>query len=145
MTRKAARPSPRMADLRASLEGRRARLLADMSEMMRSVRSRSPDEREIPDAAEGADASIQDDLDLAVIQMKAETLARIDVALKRLDAGSYGDCVECGQAISKERLQAMPFAVRCTSCESTREHRAGARPALPSGRAYPNRLLDATE
>jgi len=116
-----------------------------MGEMMRSVRSRSPEEREIPDAAEGADASIQDDLDLAVIQMKAETLARIDVALKRLDAGAYGDCVECGQAISKERLQAMPFAVRCTACEELRERRAGARQAPPASRAYPNRLLDATD
>lgn len=145
MARKAVPQTTRMADLRASLEGRRAQLIAGMSEMMRGVRSRTPDEREIPDAAEGADANIQDDLDLAVIQMKAETLARIDVALKRLDAGAYGDCVECGQAIPKERLHAMPFAVRCTSCEDARERRAGTRHAPPGGRLYPSRLLDAAE
>ena len=49
--------------------------------------------------------------------MKAETVARIDAALRRLDQGGHGDCVECGEKISIERLTALPFALRCRDCE----------------------------
>ena len=63
-------------------------------------------------------------LDLALIQMKAETLGRIDAALRRLEIGAYGDCIECARPISSERLSAMPFAVRCTTCEDARERKA---------------------
>jgi DnaK suppressor protein len=146
MKKKASRPTRRLAELRSSLEARRSRLVADLTELKRGMRSRTPDERDASDAFEGIEANIQDDLDFAVIQLKGETLARIEAALRRLDAGAYGDCQECGLAISKERLQAMPFAVRCTSCEEARERRvAGGGPKPGSPRLPPHRLLDATE
>jgi DnaK suppressor protein len=53
--------------------------------------------------------------------MAAETLDKIDVALRRLQDGSYGDCIECLEPISEARLRALPFAVRCTPCEGARE------------------------
>jgi RNA polymerase-binding transcription factor DksA len=49
------------------------------------------------------------------------TLAQIDEALRRLDAGKYGACRECGGEIAKARLRALPFAVRCQACERRRE------------------------
>jgi DnaK suppressor protein len=48
-------------------------------------------------------------------------LAKIDAALKRLDEGSYGECLDCGEAISGARLEANPMATRCVGCESARE------------------------
>lgn len=45
-----------------------------------------------------------------------ETLKAIQAALKRLDAGSYGICVECDTKIDLRRLEARPFATRCISC-----------------------------
>jgi DnaK suppressor protein len=42
--------------------------------------------------------------------MRADTLARVDEALVRLDAGKYGSCVECDGEISERRLRALPFA-----------------------------------
>jgi DnaK suppressor protein len=53
--------------------------------------------------------------------MKAETLNKINEALARLEAGSYGLCFECGDEISQARLRALPFAVRCKDCEEARE------------------------
>ena len=67
-----------------------------------------------------ADA-VQGDISLSLIQIHAETLTRVDHALTRLDAGQYGLCTECGDEISVQRLNALPFAVRCQSCEQTRE------------------------
>ena len=73
------------------------------------------------DAAETSESDIQDDIEFALIQMKAETLQRIHEALERLEEGSYGHCYECGDEISPQRLRALPFAVRCKDCEEARE------------------------
>jgi len=54
-------------------------------------------------------------------RLTADTLSRIDAALRRLDEGSYGQCFECGDEIGETRLRAVPFAVRCKDCEAIRE------------------------
>ena len=43
-------------------------------------------------------------------------LEQVDDALTRLDAGTYGICVGCGQQIPAGRLEARPFAERCVPC-----------------------------
>ena len=72
------------------------------------------------DAAETSEADIQDDIEFALIQMKSETLHKIEEALARLEEGTYGNCFECGDEISERRLRALPFAVRCKDCEEAR-------------------------
>lgn len=48
-------------------------------------------------------------------------LAKIDAALKRLEGGTYGECLDCGEAIATARLEANPTATRCVRCEEARE------------------------
>ena len=48
------------------------------------------------------------------------TIAEIDAALARIDAGTYGTCVQCGAAIPEERLELRPFAGRCVTCSTPR-------------------------
>ena len=48
----------------------------------------------------------------------------IQAALARIDAGTYGLCVTCGETISAARLAAMPMAPRCVSCQERLEHRS---------------------
>jgi DnaK suppressor protein len=43
-------------------------------------------------------------------------VARIDAALARIDAGTYGRCARCGELIEPRRLQASPYAVQCAEC-----------------------------
>jgi RNA polymerase-binding transcription factor DksA len=50
----------------------------------------------------------------------SESLSEIDAALARLDAGTYGWCEECGDAIPVERLEVIPAAARCVRCQSQR-------------------------
>jgi len=75
------------------------------------------------DETERAEADIQEHIDVALIQMKNDTLRRVREALVRLDAGEYGYCSECDGEISEKRLQALPFAVRCAGCEASHERR----------------------
>ena len=47
-------------------------------------------------------------------------LRRINAALERLEGGEYGICEECGEAISPRRLDAIPWASLCVSCQERR-------------------------
>lgn len=49
-----------------------------------------------------------------------DTITAVDAALARIEAGTYGTCVQCGAAIPEERLELRPFADRCVACSSTR-------------------------
>lgn len=110
----------RAAQLRALLEDKRRQLTAGVTDLMRDVRERSDNTR-VTDGQDGVDAEHRDDLDLALLQMRGETVARIDAALRRLEAGTYGICADCDQPIASERLGALPFAARCRPCEEARE------------------------
>jgi DnaK suppressor protein len=113
----------RYAELRRILEERRREMVSEVKGKIRDVRAEGAGTpvNGVLDAAESSDADIQEDIELALIQMKAETLSKIDEALARLEAGTFGFCTECGEEISERRLRALPFALRCKDCEEARE------------------------
>ena len=111
----------RYNELKKMLEERRRELLSEVQGRMRDVRSEGNKDRDVLDQGESSEVYIQDDIWFALIQMKSETLTKIDAALRRLEEGTYGDCFECGDQISEARLRALPFAVRCKDCEEARE------------------------
>ena len=131
-------------ELRRSLEHRRNELVEMLHQRMQVVRA----EHEIHalsgrlDDGEASEVDIQEDIELALIQMKSETLGHIDESLARLDAGVYGQCSSCGNPIATSRLLALPFAVRCRPCEEqnetqrqrTRTDQARGRPFLVDSR-----------
>ena len=53
------------------------------------------------------------EFDLGLIENQQGTLDLIHDALARIDAGTFGLCTECGQAIAKPRLQAIPYSPFC--------------------------------
>lgn len=61
------------------------------------------------------------ELDLADIERAAAEIHDIDAAMERMDDGSYGQCVDCGEPIALERLQAAPSAKRCYACQQAVE------------------------
>jgi len=115
--------SRRYEDLKKILEDRRREILSEVQGKIRGVRAETNQTKmnEVFDAGESSEADIQEDIEFALIQMKAETLNKINEALARLDEGRYGACFECGDEISEARLRALPFAVRCKDCEEERE------------------------
>jgi len=124
----------RQAILRALLEDRRR----ELQRKLRSLRETLPAEvLEVRDAEEQSGDDLIQEMDFALMQMKSETLARIDEALRRLEAGSYGQCGDCGAEISAARLLALPFAERCRTCQEQAEaelreadHKANSRAFL---------------
>ena len=117
-------PKTRYSDLKQMLDDRRREIQAEVQGKMRGVREEGTwggKLNEVLDAVESAEADIQEDLEFALVQMKSETLNKINDALVRLEQGTYGNCFECGDEISERRLRALPFAVRCKDCEEARE------------------------
>lgn len=114
----------RYAELKQMLDARRREIQAEVQGKMRNVREEGTwggKLNEVLDAVESSEADIQEDIEFALIQMKSETLNKINDALARLEHGNYGDCFDCGEEIAEKRLRALPFAVRCKDCEEARE------------------------
>ncbi len=63
--------------------------------------------------------SVPDPVALSRSTILQRTLAEIDAALTRIDAGTYGRCGRCAAAIPEERLELRPFAGECVACAST--------------------------
>jgi DnaK suppressor protein len=108
-------------ELAKMLEDRRRQLVYEVQGKIRDGRRDYTKEREVLDEGESSEVDIQDEIEFALIQMKAETLGKIDAALRRIEEGTYGECFECGEDIPEARLRALPFALRCRDCEEARE------------------------
>ena len=115
--------SARYEELRRMLDDRRRDILSEVQGRIRGVRAEGADKpHDVLDPGETSEVDIQEDIEFALIQMKAETLNKINEALSRLEEGTYGHCFECGEEIAEQRLRALPFAVRCKDCEEAREN-----------------------
>ena len=113
----------RTAELKELLTARRREMQGDIQDRLREGRTERP--ASSGDSLEQADAHSRGDFEFTLMEMRNETLARIDQALIRLDAGTYGVCAKCAGPIAKRRLLALPFAVRCQVCEEARERAQG--------------------
>lgn len=79
---------------------------------------------EIATALDEGDKALTDlaeETGLTLIDLRKDTLEKIDHALEKLEQGTYGICEDCGAEISEQRLKAVPFAVYCIECKEKRE------------------------
>ena len=104
---KAPAKKSRYHELKQMLEDRRRELMTEVQGRIRDVRADGSKDREVFDQGESSEVDIQDDIEFALIQMKSETLNKINEALRRLDEGTYGNCFECGEEIAEARLRAL--------------------------------------
>ena len=74
------------------------------------------------DAADQAVQSYQKEMLFSQGTTGHEQLALVRVALKRLDDGTYGECVHCGKTIGLKRLEALPWTPNCISCQEKIEN-----------------------
>ena len=136
----------RIEELTHVLAARRRKLQRALDSKLRDARADTSGDRASRglDTAETSDADLQHDVDLALIEMSAEALRRIDDAVVRLARGAYGSCTECGDEISQKRLEALPFAVRCRDCEEAYEISARRSRQLAHRRTGSFDWIDAT-
>ena len=71
--------------------------------------------------AETASATLDREIDYTLEENSEHVLTEIDAALARIQEGTYGTCRTCGQPISEERLEAIPYATQCIDCKRREE------------------------
>lgn len=103
-------------------EGFRQRLLVMRAEVLR-LQDVSGDSRAVVELDQQSvgrlsrmDAMQQQAMALATEQQRQQQLARIDSALARIETGTYGACVRCGEEISEKRLLADLTVTLCIDC-----------------------------
>ena len=111
--------------LRQELQRRRAVILETARRADAELDSLRSAERD-PEFEEGAQTA-HEALNLSRLEeTQRSEIRQIDAAIARIDAGEYGTCLDCGQAIDPRRLAALPFAVHCTGCAAQHEGAPGA-------------------
>ncbi len=100
-----------------SLQGLRADLRQQLAEL-----GADPDEDSIEadfdfGFADSAQSTAERGKVLALVDRLRDQLRDVERALTKMELGTYGLCDSCGQAISPERLDALPYSTLCVSCK----------------------------
>ena len=106
---------------RKRLEDEKARLeeqvedyerVLEEARLTESSSDRSPD----PGNAEASSMKLEYAKELSIEQNTLDLLSKVDRALERVAAGSYGICESCGNSIPVERLDVLPYSTLCVDC-----------------------------
>ena len=114
-------------DARSALFNRRAALVREIE--AGATKRGEPRDGNVPDSAELSADDVVRDVTMAEIDRDAAEIESIDAALERLDAGTYGQCIDCGTTIPRARLAQNPEAARCVACQRHREQNSPLRTA----------------
>lgn len=100
---------------------RRRRLILEASRRAEADIEALRGAQRVQEPEEGSQSE-QAQLGLAQLGELAEReLAQIDAALRRIEAGGYGVCRECGEEIDAARIEVLPFVLECAACAGERE------------------------
>jgi len=111
-----------LGSIRDTLEGLRSRLRGDLDQMTDEALRRdnaggTGNMSNVPlHMADLGTDNYDQEFTLGLIENEQGTLELINEALGRMEKGTYGQCVECDEPISKPRLQAIPYARHCIQC-----------------------------
>ncbi len=118
-------------ELRRQLTERRRVLLRTRESQQGGLRALQSQGR-LPEYEEGAQVRVADDVLTTLSESARREVMQIDAALRRMDEGAYGRCVDCGQEIPVERLGALPYTLRCQDDEEERERNLRGNVPRPS-------------
>ena len=118
--------SATMNGLKETLEAERDRLAAEIAEYelasAETLSDVSGENNYRDHMADQGSATFSRELDMTLVEHARESLAQIEEALARIEAGTYGTCVRCSAEIPTERLEAMPEAELCVKCKQREEN-----------------------
>ena len=109
----------RVRVFRDRLVGRRASLMGQVQEAERYSRER--DSEATQDPADMAANAYTKELMVSMSDNDRQLLKLIDEAVERMEAGTYSKCVRCGTVLPDKRLEAVPWARFCISCQDLQE------------------------
>jgi RNA polymerase-binding transcription factor len=112
-------PRDQFQALRERLQNQRAEILDMYKQDLRAGQESADDGTE--DIVDRANNAYNRELMFSLSDTERATLLQIENALRRMDEGGYGRCANCGQMISIQRLEAVPWARFCIDCQELAE------------------------
>jgi len=113
-----------IAGLREQMHARSRLLETEIAAKLRESTEDFEESGRTGDPADMAWAETESGLDLAEAQRDIEEWRGLREALRRMDEGVYGLCVDCGVDVPIERLHSQPLAIRCVNCQTRKEKQA---------------------
>lgn len=112
-----------LSDLRQKLSNNVSNIQEDA---LRESGRNGPELSDMPmeHLADRASDNFVKDLMIGILQNSEAEIVDIDIALEKIDNGTYGQCEECDDDIKMERLKALPFARLCIECKQMQERQA---------------------
>jgi DnaK suppressor protein len=105
----------RLVDLRARLRG-------DVTSLAEAALGEGTEASSMPiHMAELGSENFEQEFTLSLMASEEDTLELIELALQRIEAGTFGQCLDCEGAIPKTRLNALPYTPMCVKCASNRD------------------------
>jgi DnaK suppressor protein len=98
--------------IRELLQRRRREIISASAGAHRELTALKDSDRD-PEYEENAQAELADYTLSSLMEAQRREVMLIDAALRRMDVGVFGECVDCGYEIPLDRLEAQPFAIRC--------------------------------
>ncbi|MCC8180748.1 MAG: TraR/DksA C4-type zinc finger protein [Planctomycetes bacterium] len=108
-----------LQDIKNILMEKRERLLAGMRRELALQKERA--ESKAADEVDKATDAYDEDLSFEIATANDMELEEIQVALEKIERGTYGQCEVCSTNISPSRLKVLPSATTCVSCRGQEE------------------------
>ena len=101
-----------LIDMLEDLDDRLGKITDDVKHLQQPVSK---------DSAERAVETENDEVLDALGNTTRNEMEKIRLAISRIDSGTYGICLSCGQPIKKDRLSAIPFSSQCIHCAEKKD------------------------
>jgi DnaK suppressor protein len=105
------------------------RKLTDLLKAKRKETCRTLAQREeiaiqqVPDRLDQTGLAVERELAISRLDRDSAILQSLDAALRRIERGTYGYCIQCEEEISPKRLQAVPWTSFCLACQEEFDRR----------------------
>jgi RNA polymerase-binding protein DksA len=105
--------------IKESLERKRSEILHSQRTQLSELYS--PDKHHLADLEEMASDTMDTDSLCALVDLSSSTLSEVEAALEKIQQGTYGTCEICDEPIHPDRLEFLPFASLCVTCQRKKE------------------------
>jgi DnaK suppressor protein len=112
--------SEQLRNFREQLEGMKGGIISDVEQTLTDMTSHNGN---IPDQNDRATIESDREFELRLRTRERKLLDKIELAVARIDNGTYGVCAACEEPIGIKRLEARPVATFCIDCKIEQEQR----------------------
>ena len=95
--------------------------ILDRARQMLAVENMALDANDLPDEMDLASSEYLQSFELRLRGREKSLLSKLDLALKKIEDGTFGVCEICEEPIGKKRLEARPETTLCIKCKEDQE------------------------